>query len=277
MKSFSTDKARNLILRASAGEALPDALVAALRDEVVTCGWLRASGVLSEVELRAFSAELSGHGATRRIAGPVQVLALEGSIGLSRGDISVGLRAVLARETELGVETIAGEILTARVRALEAHVVALDDLALERAFDAQAGVWVLGEPGATPAPAREERPRPAPAPSPPSPPSAWSEAVSASAELGSPGARMTVPVQLPAVPPKPKVPAFDEGGPFPEAGDYVEHFAFGPCDVLKSDGDRLHVRMHKDGRIKEIALAMLKVTPIDGPDGKRGFKLERRL
>ncbi len=55
--------------------------------------------------------------------------------------------------------------------------------------------------------------------------------------------------------------------PVPNAGDVVEHFAFGRCDVVKSDGDRLHLRMHKDGRIKEIALDMLRVTPLDEDAG----------
>jgi predicted DNA-binding protein with PD1-like motif len=278
VKSFTTEKARHLVLRAAPGETLPDALVSTLRDEVVTCGWVRASGVLSEVELRAYSPAIGGPGATRRIAGPLQLLTLEGSVGLSRGDISVGMRAVLTREGELGVEAIAGEIVSARVHALEVHVTALDEMALERALDPSSGVWMLGEPGATPAAARPApAARPA-APAPASPPAAWAEAIGASAERPQ-AARPAVstPQAAPLVPPKPKPPAFDEGGPFPEAGDFVEHFAFGPCDVLKSDGDRLHVRMHKDGRIKEIALAMLKVTPLEHPEGKRAYKLERRL
>jgi hypothetical protein len=66
--------------------------------------------------------------------------------------------------------------------------------------------------------------------------------------------------------------------PSPEAGDFVEHFAFGPCEVLKSDGDRLHLRVRKDGRIREIALEMLRVSRLpDGEDPKRRFKLERRM
>ena len=50
---------------------------------------------------------------------------------------------------------------------------------------------------------------------------------------------------------------------FPEPGDEVQHFAFGKCEVLRSDGDRLHLKVGKDGRIREIALEMLKVTLLD--------------
>jgi hypothetical protein len=50
--------------------------------------------------------------------------------------------------------------------------------------------------------------------------------------------------------------------------------------VLTSDGERLHLKVHKDGRIREIALEMLRVTPLDEgaqPGSKRRFKLERKL
>jgi hypothetical protein len=65
----------------------------------------------------------------------------------------------------------------------------------------------------------------------------------------------------------------------PEPGDIVEHFAFGRCDVVKTDGDRLHVRLGKDQRIKEIALEMLRVSPLTPEAGMaaRYFKLARKL
>ena len=72
-------------------------------------------------------------------------------------------------------------------------------------------------------------------------------------------------------------PGPDLDAPVPEAGDVVDHFAFGRCDVVKSDGDRLHLRIHKDGRIREIALEMLRVTPLDADGTGRRFKLERRI
>ena len=85
------------------------------------------------------------------------------------------------------------------------------------------------------------------------------------------------PQAMPQRPPKPAV--AEEEQIYPDAGDVVEHFAFGRCEVVKSDGDRLHLRLGKDGRIKEIALEMLKVTslpPVEGSSG-RHFKLDRKL
>jgi predicted DNA-binding protein with PD1-like motif len=271
------------VLRASAGEILPDALATTLRDQQVACGWLRASGVLADVELRAFDGELGTLGTTRRIAGPVQVLALEGSIGLTGGEPSMSLRGLLARETDRGLETLAGEIGSARTVALEVLVTVLDDLALERSLDTTAGVWLLG--AATPG-----GPRAAPARA-PAPPPAWSSALQASEHAeaeparfrpaathtaGAAGNASTAAV-MPQRPPA-RAGRVDFDAPVPEPGDFVDHFAFGPADVLKSDGDRLHLKVYKDGRIREIALEMLKVSRLaDGDDGRRKFRLERRI
>jgi hypothetical protein len=80
------------------------------------------------------------------------------------------------------------------------------------------------------------------------------------------------------IPQRPARPPTDFDTPYPEPGDSVEHFAFGRAEVVKSDGDRLHLKVHKDGRIREIALEMLRVTRLaDADDGKRHFKLERRM
>ena len=274
MRSFTSEKARHLVFRADAGDALPDALVRELRDQAVTCGWLRASGVLEDVELRAFRSELGKLGQVRRIEGPVHVLMLEGSVGLHAGDVSLGLRAVLARETDRGLETIAGEIISARVVALEAIVTALDELAVARALDPVAGVWLLGEAAVTEAAA--------PAAAAPEP--AWSEAIAASpADVAreAPARRNAslagASSSSPAIPQRPvRVQREVDDGVMPDAGDVVDHFAFGRCEVIKSDGDRLHLRT-KDNRVKEIALEMLRVTPLAEEDGRRRYRLDRRM
>jgi hypothetical protein len=87
------------------------------------------------------------------------------------------------------------------------------------------------------------------------------------------------------MPQRPSKPAIDLDAPSPEEGDAVEHFLFGRSEVVKSDGDRLHLRIQRDGRVKEIALQMLRVTPLgdlpgEGPDAgppRRLFKLDRKI
>ncbi len=280
MKSLTTEKVRHLVVRADQADTLPDSLVTELRDQAVTCGFVRGSGVLRDVSLRAYSSELGGLAPPRFIAGPVHVLSLEGSVGLSGGDISLGLRAVLGRETERGMETFAGELVSARVVGLELLVAAFDEHAAPRALDPLAKIWLLGEgdPSKAPAIRREARPELSPA-------AAFSEAIAASAATAatvSSAERPRPPSPLtgtgPVVPQRPvRVQIEEELALVPETGSIVDHFAFGKCDVIKSEDDRLYLKMHRDGRIKEIALEMLKVTPLEDEDGKKSYRLARRL
>jgi hypothetical protein len=65
--------------------------------------------------------------------------------------------------------------------------------------------------------------------------------------------------------------------PSPEAGDLVDHFAFGLCEVVTSDGDRLKIRDAKQpGRIREVSMSMLNVLQPTESEGKRLFRLARR-
>ncbi len=265
---------RHVVVRLGAGEMLPESLLGKLRDEGVTSGWIRASGVLADVELRTFDGRLGGPGQPRVVEGSIQALVVEGALGPTGGVVGCTLRALLARESEAGPEILGGEIQSARTIALEVFVTCLDDVTLARAFDPAAGVWLVapesgggaGRPGAEP----QGR--------------TWSGAVSASddahASRGAPpggGARMPQKLARQAV---------DLDSPAPDVGDFVEHFAFGVCEVMKSDGDRLHLRMQRDGRIKEISLDMLRVTLLGdelprGEEGdtaaRRRFKLDRRM
>ena len=63
----------------------------------------------------------------------------------------------------------------------------------------------------------------------------------------------------------------------PEAGDLVDHFAFGLCEVVTSDGDRLKIRDAKvPGRVREVSMTMLNVLQPTESEGKRLFRLARR-
>jgi predicted DNA-binding protein with PD1-like motif len=285
LRVHKSERSRHLILRASAGDLLPDAIATRLGEEGVACGWLRGSGVLDDVELRAFDALQGKPGSTRRIGGPVQVLSLESSIGLIDGKAALCLRAVLARETDRGLETLAGEVVRARIVALEALVTVFEDLVLDRVLDPATGVSML-DPG--PTPVRPAVPSAVSVPLPRPPQGAgsaagWSGALEASAQVErEPPGHARSSATATAMPQRPvrRGPDLDTA-PVPEAGDVVDHFAFGRCDVVKSDGERLHLRIHKDGRIREIALEMLRVTPLNVEADAVGtgprFKLERRI
>ena len=282
MKSYAIEKPRHLVLRASAGDVLPDDVARVLSDQGVTCGWIRASGVLSDVELRAFDGALGAPGEPRRIAGPVHALSIEGSVGLDGGEPSMGLRAVLARETDHGMEVLAGEIVSARIVALEAYVTGFEDLSIGRALDPKANVVLFGDAADARYRLDEERPvltasQPV-APAKPAAPTAWTEAITASTEqeiVRQPASRGAVGGAIPTRPARVQR-VYDETL-VPEPGYVVEHFAFGRADVLKSDGDRLHLRVAKDSRVREIALEMLKVTPLESEGPHRRFRLDRKM
>jgi hypothetical protein len=251
--------ARHLLLRAAAGDSFPADLVAALVRENVRRGWLRATGILDDVEcLPALPAgEADGTAGSRTLPGPVHVLHLDAPLDADVSDAEPVWRCIVAFQGDRGVETQGVQIVRARIRTMEALVTVLEDAVVARTWAA-----------AIEASARPE-----------GPPSA---ATSPGASLrggGSAGPPATTGAF--AMPPRPvRAAAPDVDAPVPEAGDTVEHFAFGPGDVVKSDGDRLHIRVAKDGRIREIALEMLRVTPLGAPEdppGTRHFKLERRL
>jgi hypothetical protein len=269
--TVTTTNSRHLLFKLDGGR-LPEDVLGRLRDEIVVAGWLRANGTLEDVELRV-------GGATRKITGTLHAISIEGSIGLANGDVTCGLRAVLARETDTGHETLAGEIVSARVTALEGHAVALDDVTATRKNGFLDTLAVSSTPAPS-APAVVAAPPPPPPPPPRSAPSVPPPAPSEPAvEKPKPSPTFSAPTALPMKPIKPAV--VEEEQIYPDAGDVVEHFAFGRCEVVKSDGDRLHIRLGKDGRIKEVALEMLKVTPlppVEGGDGThKHFKLDRRM
>ena len=286
MKSYSSEKTRHLIFRAQEGESLPRDLERALLDEAVACGSLRATGILADVELRAFDGVNGAPAEAWSYAGPLQALTIDGTVGLEGGSPAVALRAVLARETDRGQEVLAGELLSARVVALEAFVTAYDDQALALTRDPRGHVRLLGEAtGATTAAPAGPIPKPAasapavaPPPEPSRPTAVWNDAINASAQADAARATANRGALGGAIPLRPARPqASMEEVLIPEEGDVVEHFAFGRMEVVKSDGDRLHLRMGKEGRVREIALEVLKVTPLP-PEGEvRRFKLDRKV
>ena len=117
---------------------------------------MRASGVLSDVQIRVVDPRGVTASTPRRIAGPVQVIALEGSIGLSGGDVSCGLRIVLARETDSRPRHDRRRPRRRHVEALEVLVTAFDDVTATRQLD-RSGVWVLDATEGAPAPRARAR------------------------------------------------------------------------------------------------------------------------
>jgi hypothetical protein len=136
---------------------------------------------------------------------------------------------------------------------------------------------------------------PPPAPPPPAPAPSASAAAPAPAPTpasapvaATPTPLLHTPPPAPAIPPKTwedVVVASDDGEligedgePVPQPGDLVDHFSFGVCEVLMCDGERLRMRDLKGAnRVREVSLEALRVMSPSTTDGKRTFRLLRRL
>lgn len=151
--------------------------------------------------------------------------------------------ATLARHSSLGSELVAGQLLAARSAGVTATL-----------WTAQGSVRELVDAAPPRAEAAVDESPKAAAAAPAA--SGWAAAAqAAAADLSEE----------------------DEEPQRPERGDLVRHFAFGLCEVLQDTGDRLKLRdLHGPGRIREIAVDMLEISPAPAHNGKRVFKLSRK-
>ncbi len=283
---------RHLLLTIQSGLNLHDALLNELRSEVIVAGWVRGVGVVENVRLRTVDGQRGTLGPARTLPGVWHLLSLEGSVGFSGDDITCGMHALVSQQTEAGSEVLAGEIVSGTVLAFEAIVVALDDASLTRVAGSSGMLFAnasgsAGSVGGTGSVGgvggvRSVLAAPAAVSLTPAAAAGAAVAVAAAASAAAPGPNAAhLPFRgsaaMPARPVAAKV--AETESVYPDAGDTVEHFAFGRCEVVQSDGDRLHLRLDKDGRVKEIALDMLRVTALPAEAGlqARRFKLDRRL
>jgi len=267
MNVVESRRIRHLVVRADRGEELPTALVRALDEAEARAGSIRGIGTLEAAEI----ADISQGGTPRshRIESAVTVASLTGNVALEHGTTSVRLFVTLVRESELGVETFAGQLLWARALSLELVVTAFDDLLLARMDDERTGAPALH--AAPRGSAAAQRP-----PSPPPPASTPEPTQPRPVPLAAP-----VPGEAPQAISPPARPArhqVETAEIYPETGDLVSHFHFGECEVLSSDGERIRLRQEKDGRVREVSLTMLKIESptVDPASGKRHFKLARK-
>ncbi|WP_437827673.1 PPC domain-containing DNA-binding protein [Sorangium sp. So ce1153] len=289
MNVLEARRARHLIIRLDRGEELPAALVRALDEAEARAGWIEGAGSLEQAEIALFDQASRTYAKTRVLDGPCDVVALSGSIALQQGETSLRLSATLARESGVGLQLAAGELVWARVYGLELRVTAFDDLPLVRVFDDRTGLTqltaqsttlpaIVGEPPrATPPGQPAEPPRVAPPPQAAEPP----RAVVPPAPAGEPtrAAPAAAAVEPAAVPlPQRPVRRRQEEEAYPEVGDSVTHFHFGECTVISSDGERIRLRQERDGRVREVSLTMLRIEPptVDPATGKKQFRLARK-
>lgn len=258
MLVLESRRTRSLILRLDGGAALPAALQQALDLAEAKAAWVTGFGALEGAEIVIASPHRTGAAATRRVEGPCELLSLTGNVALQDGAGSLRLSVTLAREAELGLQVFGGQLVSARCSWVELHVVVFDDVGLTRAPDDRGRAAVLQSSSSAPADAT----RPASSGSAPS-------ALIATPREAAAAASPPVPVRS-----KPR----EEPETYPEPGDLVNHFHFGECTIIESDGDRIRLRQDKDGRVRDVSLTMLRIEAptVDPATGKRHFQLARK-
>lgn len=274
MNVVESRRVRHLVIRAEHGEALPQVFLRALDEAEVKAGWVTGTGVLEAVELA--SVDPSRARVVRRIEEAVSAVSIVGSVATEGGETAVRLSATLTREGAFGLETFAGEVVSARVVACDLVVTAFDDLSFGRQVDELTGITALVVSSRAQASALrptvvEPSRAAAPAPAAPSPTPA------VPAPVASPPAAPMQAESSSSMPVRPAKPREEQPEQYPEVGDLVSHFHFGECEVISSDGERIRLRQEKDGRVREVALTMLKIeAPTTHPSGKRHFRLARK-
>lgn len=274
MNVIEARRTRTILLRLDKGEEIPSALLRALDEVEARSAFFTGLGEVESAEIAIYDQERRSYHAPMRLDGPAELVSLTGNAASLEGATSIRLSATLARHTDVGLSVVGGQLLSARAFAVEILVTVIDDPQLTRAPDERTGLALLGAragavidvPRAAPVP--REAPQQASSafasPPPPAAPTHVATAPTPSAGDGPP---------LPVKPMRPK----DDIEVYPDIGDSVTHFAFGECTVIDSIGDRIRLRQDKDGRVREVALSMLRIdSPTTLEDGRRFFKLARK-
>jgi predicted DNA-binding protein with PD1-like motif len=268
MNVLEARRTRHLVIRLDKGEELPEHLVRALDGAEARSAWITGAGALEAAEVVLYDQAERAYGKVRRIDGPCDAVAITGNVARLDGATSLNLSVTLVHRTEAGLETLGGQLVWARAFAVDLAVTVFDDLSLRRVADDRTGLPALvNSAGATAA-----SPATTGAQAAPRGPAEGARAQAAANAAPIAGA----PMEAPALPQRPVKPQ-KEVEQYPELGDNVTHFAFGDCTVIESDGDRIRLRQNKDGRVREVALTMLKIEePTVSADGVKHFKLGRK-
>lgn len=257
------------------GDELVDALKRALQPHP-SAFVVAGAGEVEDAELLVL--QISGRGRThQKLSGAADLV----SLTAIAGEQGLEVRATLASQSEAGSQVIGGLLVRATVVSADFRAVIRETSTTKTAGPVTAATRepVTSSPVASAPPAPSVTPTPAtPPPSPPSSPSV-SPQPSPREAVPSPGATSEPrTVSTPGGPPlPPKLRRTEHLELFPEENDVVTHFAFGRCVVIFSDGERIRFQQERDGRVREVALSMLRIDePTVGEDGKRHWELRRK-
>ncbi len=245
------------------GDELVESIKRALADGGYDNAFVVGSGEIEDAEVLSLSAS-GGARIHRKLAGACDLIALSGNFG----EAGLELRASLSRETESGASTVGGLLIKATVVSVELR-------ALVRAPQAGAALRRSVPSAAAPAPPS--------VPAAPAPPRAEPSAPTIPILAPTPVREVEAPrppspsTPSSGVPLPPKLRRVESAEIYPEERDVVTHFAFGRCVVTFSDGERIRLQQEPEGRVREVALSMLRIeTPTILEDGRKHWELSRK-
>ncbi|MFT7579845.1 MAG: putative DNA-binding protein with PD1-like motif [Myxococcota bacterium] len=256
-----THKHRTFVGSINPGTDLVEGVKNICVDNSIFCGAFSAVGYLSNVSVQTFDVELKRHRDSRTHKGTFHAVSIQGNISLEERQTSIQCHIVGTVDDASGnPKLVSGELVTGEVVAVEFVLQTHDDIQLFRAADERTGMmpWLHVEFGGGKPVARES-------------------SVVPTAESAAPRTR---PVAVaPAVTPRARVKTSAEPHELDiRPGDSLNHPTLGRCEVLGGDvetEERLTIKL-ESGRVVELHLGLLELTPVPTEDGTRIFKVSIR-
>lgn len=249
-----THKRRTFIGSMNAGTDLIEGLKSICVDNTIFCGVFTAVGYLRDVTMRSFDAGRKRYYDPTTHEGVFHAVSLRGNISLVERQTAVRCHAIGAVDDPDGSPSLhSGEVLKGEIISIEFTLETADDIRLYRAHDERSGLdpWLHVEFEAS---------------GPPSPPTPTTLPVRTPLE-----AQKTTPRAATAPTKAPEQQELDI-----RPGDHLNHPTLGRCEVVGSDSeDRLTIRL-ESGRVVELHLGLLELTPLKSDDGQRLFKVSIR-
>ena len=240
---------RRLVGHLSGGGELSQALVEICTGRGVRAGEVRATGVLSDVELSAFDPATRGFRSVGVIEGPVTLICAYGNVTELGSEVLVGIRAVVGWGDRDQFRVAAGHVLQAKVVSVEVVVDAFDDVVLGRRMDPELGLPVMHRVERTggcreaSGRGRVGAPRPSAPPLPAQRPTGWSDVVEMSKKLDEEeDAGWVVAADMEV-----------------RRGDVFLHPRFGRCTVVRLEAEERAVMRDEEGKPRTLSLEYIRV------------------
>jgi predicted DNA-binding protein with PD1-like motif len=254
-------QSRRLVGRLDRGADLSTALLEICAGHGVRSGEVRAFGALEQLTLCEYDQQQRVYRSPRQFEAPCELLSLLGNVSEKEQKPFLNARVAVSRERDNGIELIGGNLVTARVFALEFVIDAFDDVLLRRGVDGKTGLhlWneVIGLDFATGGERTTGEYDVMPS---------FEQGGIPSSEIAS--ATSWEDVKRAVTPP----PLEDHEAPI-EVGEFIEHPKFGRCKVEKIEGDHEFVAARlQSGRLIRLSLEVLTLIPAGVENDRRIFR-----